>query len=281
MPFSPSARCSRESSPSLSFSSSSLFLSLPLSPSTYRLVDRAEVADVVGAIVHADFGGLGRLLGGVAGAGDERGRSGPSSLDAAAAAGRERGPRRGGGGARGQRGAAGAHRHLWGAQHGVLERKGKRGHVDGTFFFRAEKFFAWLSRRESESASMKTRLGVTVSLLSLSQNSFFPRTSTREEATTLAKVRTSFVSSSLLSISLSLELQARFKIERERERKKRGERKEAIMIRRRLSFFSIDGLKSRLRAAALHVSDSRPSCGPRRSLTVSFTRPRGHNGEKA
>ena len=149
------------------------------------------------------------------------------------------------------------------------------------FFFRAEKFFAWLSRRESESASMKTRLGVTVSLLSLSQNSFFPRTSTREEATTLAKVRTSFVSSSLLSISLSLERQARFKIERERERKKRGERKEAIMIRRRLSFFSIDGLKSRLRAAALHVSDSRPSCGPRRSLTVSFTRPRGHNGEKA
>lgn len=281
MPFSPSARCSRESSPSLSFSSSSLFLSLPLSPSTYRLVDRAEVADVVGAIVHADFGGLGRLLGGVAGAGDERGRSGPSSLDAAAAAGRERGPRRGGGGARGQRGAAGAHRHLWGAQHGVLERKGKRGHVDGTFFFRAEKFFAWLSRRESESASMKTRLGVTVSLLSLSQNSFFPRTSTREEATTLAKVRTSFVSSSLLYISLSLERQARFKIERERERKKRGERKEAIMIRRRLSFFSIDGLKSRLRAAALHVSDSRPSCGPRRSLTVSFTRPRGHNGEKA
>ena len=221
MPFSPSARCSRESSPSLSFSSSSLFLSLPLSPSTYRLVDRAEVADVVGAIVHADFGGLGRLLGGVAGAGDERGRSGPSSLDAAAAAGRERGPRRGGGGARGQRGAAGAHRHLWGAQHGVLERKGKRGHVDGTFFFRAEKFFAWLSRRESESASMKTRLGVTVSLLSLSQNSFFPRTSTREEATTLAKVRTSFVSSSLLSISLSLERQARFKIEREREKEAR------------------------------------------------------------
>lgn len=223
MPFSPSARCSRESSPSLSFSSSSLFLSLPLSPSTYRLVDRAEVADVVGAIVHADFGGLGRLLGGVAGAGDERGRSGPSSLDAAAAAGRERGPRRGGGGARGQRGAAGAHRHLWGAQHGVLERKGKRGHVDGTFFFRAEKFFALLSRRESESASMKTRLGVTVSLLSLSQNSFFPRTSTREEATTLAKVRTSFVSSSLLSISLSLERQARFKIERERERERSSE----------------------------------------------------------
>ena len=68
---------------------------------------------------------------------------------------------------------------------------------------------------------MKTRLGVTVSLLSLSQNSFFPRTSTREEATTLAKVRTSFVSSSLLYISLSLERQARFKIEREREKEAR------------------------------------------------------------
>ena len=208
--------------PSLSLSSSlpHFSLSSPLPHATYRLVQRAEVADVVCALVRAGIGGLGRLLGGVAGAGDER-RQEASSLGAAAR-GEERGPRRGG--ARGQRGAAGAHRHLRSAQHGVLERKRRRNaeqRVDELVF---SSIFAW-SRRESvqrarkknNSTGVSSSLSLSLPCPTLKTLLFSPSaTSTRGRSSNFSQGMTSFA---FLFLSVCLSLASSMLVDRERGKK--------------------------------------------------------------
>ena len=164
-------------------SSFSLFLSsfflLLQTISTYRLVQRAEIADVVGAVVHAALGGGlgGGLLGGVFGAGDdERGASSAERQRWPGSSSSSSSRRR----ARGERGAAGSHRG--GAQHSELEDGGKRDEGErerqknGESNEKKTLAFAWFEAKVREvKGEEKTKKPFDFAPLSILQNSsLFP-----------------------------------------------------------------------------------------------------------